>query len=220
MSAGQFTHNMFEIGLLVSATHKLASLPVSPVSKWHHHSFTCLAKNLRITCDSFLIPDCISSSYLRSGIKIYPYQTMSHPLALLLWCRILLFLALHSLLSIPQAEWSFKPQCLCITFRINFRIPAWTCKVLYDLTPAYFYITYCFSPPCSFHFDHTGPAVLYKLIAISRPFHLFPPPSLFSHIFAWPFSFLLRYHFLRRPTLTKTIISSHLSFTFLPHTWR
>lgn len=116
MSAGQFTHNVFEIGLLISATHKLASLPVSPVSKWHHHSFTCLAKNLRITCDSFLIPDCISSSYIRSGVKIYPYQTMSHPLALLLWCRILLFLAQTPVNSLLKSFPASLPYTVCCPY--------------------------------------------------------------------------------------------------------
>ena len=63
-------------GLLISATQKLASLSAQSENGTTIHSVV-LAKNLWITCDSFLIPDGNSSSHIESSVKVYPRQTTS-----------------------------------------------------------------------------------------------------------------------------------------------
>lgn len=111
-----------------------------------------------------------SVNYIGSTIKIYPFQTMSHLLALPLWSRSSLSLAWtpviissqvflspvsHSLLTMQQAKCSFKNSMPLHHLWNQFGIPVWTYKALHNLTPNCLLYIIC-SPPYSFHFHHTG----------------------------------------------------------------
>lgn len=96
LSTGHPTLHLSKTGPLISATHKLVSLPISPSMTMH-----LITNHLWWLSHSLCVIDS-SASYIGWTIKIYPCQIVSQPLGLLLWSRPSLFLAWTPVIVISQ----------------------------------------------------------------------------------------------------------------------